>query len=121
MHISKLYITSRHYEEIWLFNQKIGLSGPLTENVHLIISIISSMPAMTNVEEAVLNSVVPKMKPYFGSLVLIITLRGGICYVVVGNHHLKYDNFLSNLKMFCFDTDITCSGLQNAKFTIKCK
>ncbi len=30
VHISKLYITSRHYREIWLFNHKIGQSGPLT-------------------------------------------------------------------------------------------
>ncbi len=63
VHISKLYITSRHYEEIWLFNHKIGQSGPLTEDFHLIISIISTMSPMTYVEEAVLNSVVPKMKP----------------------------------------------------------
>lgn len=68
MHISKLYITSRHYEEIWLFNHKIGQSGPLTEDFHLIISIISTMSPMTYVEEAGLNSVVTKMSPYFSGI-----------------------------------------------------
>ncbi len=29
VHISKLYITSRHYEDFWLFNHNIGCLAPL--------------------------------------------------------------------------------------------